>query len=405
MVGHACTLSRADLAILVPGANTMGGIGAIRSLGAAGYRVHAAAESVDALGLRSKFATERVVHPATEAPEFADWFETYLGTNDIRMIVPGAGFGLGLHDVFERHAALFPDRNSPEVMARRAKYDLFECLLAGDERHRAHLPPLALVDLSAELPDAATLARLGTPLFMKFDGSHALPGGGGEPSVRRFLDAGEAARHLSRLRGRYAKVVIQGFVPGMGSGAFLLRWNGRVHGRFMHLRLHEIPHTGGVSSLRKSWWHETMMQDAEAKLEQIDWQGVGMVEYRWDPQTDSFHLMEMNLRFWGSLHLALFAGGDFPRLLADAFFGELPDTAVIARSDVLCRHTFPQEVSYLLSLWRDREVPLARKLHALVEALTLSLDPRVKSDLFFPGDRALYFIRLKEFIMQSLRGV
>jgi hypothetical protein len=152
-----------------------------------------------------------------------------------------------------------------------------------------------------------------------------------------------------------------------------------------------------------SWWHDAMAADAETKLERVDWQGVAMVEYRWDPETDRFWLMEMNLRFWGSLHLALFAGVDFPRLLADAFFGHPTETMVTGRLGVVCRNTIPGEVSYLVSLWRDSSVPMTKKFHSLWEAVLLTLDPRVRNDLWFPGDRALYFRQIKGFLLDILR--
>jgi hypothetical protein len=169
----------------------------------------------------------------------------------------------------------------------------------------------------------------------------------------------------------------------------------------MHLRLHETPHTGGASSFRKSWWHEAMMADAEAKFAHIDWQGVGMVEYRWDPATDTFALMEMNIRFWGSLHLALYSGVDFPRLLADAFFGEMPDSCVQGRLDVYCRNTIPGEIGYLVSLLRDKDVPITRKIGAVIEAVVLSLDPRIRNDLLYPGDRWLFGVALLRLLRRS----
>ena len=56
-------------------------------------------------------------------------------------------------------------------------------------------------------------------------------------------------------------------------------------------------------------------------LRRIGWNGVAMLEYRRDPSTGDFRLLELNARFWGSLHLALAAGVDFPRLLLDAWLG------------------------------------------------------------------------------------
>ena len=42
-----------------------------------------------------------------------------------------------------------------------------------------------------------------------------------------------------------------------------------------------------------------------------------MVEYRHDPLSGQYWLMEVNGRFWGSLPLATAAGADFPTMLAD----------------------------------------------------------------------------------------
>jgi hypothetical protein len=264
------------------------------------------------------------------------------------------------------------------------------------ETSPANCPPFRLIDLDVSLPDRGALESLGQPLFLKLDGSEARAAG--QDAVEKFGDAGSALTRLASAARDYRRALVQGFVPGRGVGAFLLRWNGRIIARMMHMRLHEMPHTGGASSFRKSWWHDAIMADAEEKLAAMNWQGAAMVEYRWDPATDRFALMEMNLRFWGSLHLALYAGVDFPRLLADAFFGVVPSECVEARIGVRARNTIPFEIGYLVSLFRDRGVSVGRKIGAAVEAVALSVDPRVKNDLLFPGDRQLFYRRLVEFL-------
>jgi hypothetical protein len=285
------------------------------------------------------------------------------------------------------------------VLACRSKYGLFQTLVRTGGECAANLPPLLLVDLEGPLPSHESLEALGAPLFIKLDSSFSRAVG--DSKVIRAAHARGALEHLAELRGSYTKATVQGFVTGQGTGVFLLRWGDQIVARFMHLRLHESPHTGGVSSLRQSWWHAPMAADAEAKLRAVNWQGVAMVEYRWDSTTNRFALMEMNLRFWGSLHLALYAGVDFPRLLADVFFGETVREAP-PKLGLVCRNTIPLEITYLLSLWRDRDVRLAKKLKAAYEAILLTLDPRVKSDLWFPGDRMLYFRRLWRFALEMV---
>jgi hypothetical protein len=394
---HAsASFDRRSHAILVPSAHSTAAIGVIRSLGAAGYRVHAAAANDDALGLKSRFAERGVVHPPIASDEFDAWFCDYIACNSIEMISPG-GFDVGASPVFEEYRDRFTTSTEHDVItATRSKYALFERLLDGAEAQREHLPPSLLVDFDRGLPSHNELVALGRPIFIKLDSSEARKTASSE--VIKLADPAAAEAALEQLSSQYRRALVQGFVPGRGAGAFLLRWNGRVIARMMHLRLHEMPHTGGASSLRVSWWHDAMMRDAEAKLGAINWQGVAMVEYRWDQVQDAFYLMEMNLRFWGSLHLALFAGVDFPRLLADAFFGQPPNRIVEGRVGVVCRNTIPFEIGYLVSLWRDPQVSAMRKLYSLLEAAWLSLDPRVRNDMLYPGDRMLYVRRFREIL-------
>jgi hypothetical protein len=394
---HAsASFDRRSHAILVPSAHSTAAIGVIRSLGAAGYRVHAAAANDDALGLKSRFAERGVVHPPIASDEFDAWFCDYIACTSIEMISPG-GFDVGASPVFEEYRDRFTTSTEHDVItATRSKYALFERLLDGAEAQREHLPPSLLVDFDRGLPSHNELVALGRPIFIKLDSSEARKTASSE--VIKLADPAAAEAALEQLSSQYRRALVQGFVPGRGAGAFLLRWNGRVIARMMHLRLHEMPHTGGASSLRVSWWHDAMMRDAEAKLGAINWQGVAMVEYRWDQVQDAFYLMEMNLRFWGSLHLALFAGVDFPRLLADAFFGQPPNRIVEGRVGVVCRNTIPFEIGYLVSLWRDPQVSAMRKLYSLLEAAWLSLDPRVRNDMLYPGDRMLYVRRFREIL-------
>lgn len=382
--------------VMVAGAHSMGALGAIRSLGRGGYIVHAVASAPDAIGLHSNFARHRVIEPSVNDSSFAAWVEAYVRQHDIRMIIPGGAIGPSGHVVFRNYNHLFPVPDDAAIRAKSSKFDLFENLLSGGPEHRANLPPVMLVDLTGTLPTIEQLAALSSPIFVKLDGIYSRSRSGDQ--VMRFCSPEKARAGLEKLASTYSKAVVQGYVEGVGVGAFFLYWNGQFRARFMHRRLHEMPHTGGASSFRESWWHETVLADAESKLKRIGWNGVAMVEYRWDSKTDKFYLMEMNLRFWGSIHLALYSGVDFPKLLADAFFDRPPAAPPKPLIGVRCRNTIPFEFGYLVSLWRDTAVGFRRKLFSLWEAVALTLDWRIKNDLLFPGDRQLFWYRLWRFL-------
>ena len=135
--------------------------------------------------------------------------------------------GWSLEPIFYDYAQLFPMTTDHVVLAAaQSKTILFERLLEGDES-RANLPCLLLVDFDRRLPTERELKALPASLFIKLDG--ALGRQRESDCVVRVRDAAEACRRLESLAGRYHKAMVQGYVPGRGAGAFLLRWRGADH--------------------------------------------------------------------------------------------------------------------------------------------------------------------------------
>jgi hypothetical protein len=384
--------------VLVPQADSLGTIAVIRSLGRAGHRVHAASTRADALGLRSRFAYRSVVSPAYSDPRYVQWVREYVRAERIAAIVPSESFLLALGPALGEFLPLVPFApDERTVLAAMSKYAFLEHLLA---RGAPHLPPTLLVPDLHALPSAARLDRLGAPLFVKVDACSSMDGSPG--ATHRAESAAEARALLFGLRDRFSRAVVQGHVPGQGVAAFFLSARGRIVAGMMHRRVHEVPWTGGISSLRETWRHDAIAEDARDKLRASGWDGVAMMEYRWDAASDRFAFVEMNARFWGSLHLALYAGVDFPRLLLDAWHG-LPVAPPNARLGVRCRH-LPDEIRHVWSKLKARELSVAAKLASVAGLVALTFDPRVRSDLWFPGDRALYFAGLSQFHASVKRG-
>lgn len=122
-------------------------------------------------------------------------------------------------------------------------------------------------------------------------------------------------------------LLIQERIQGPGRGAFLLMHQGTTCAVFAHERIREKPPGGGVSVYRKSAELDAKVQEtAEAVLKAFEWHGVAMVEFKEDARTGELYLMEVNGRFWGSLQLAIDAGVDFPKILAECFTNGVPLT-------------------------------------------------------------------------------
>jgi predicted ATP-grasp superfamily ATP-dependent carboligase len=380
---------RNELPVMVAEAHTIGSIAVIRSLGRAGYPVDAFSTKDNALGFHSRYLRQGLQAPDySEDGRFLDWLRNTVMRRGICALVPSEGLLLAIRPAFAEFSYLLPlHHNSQVVYTGMSKFDLFTRFLEVGGSLLHNLPPFELVTV-----DSLSNLNLGREtdqtVYAKLDACYSQQETG---KVVQLAGGPELRHRLKRLlQEECPKILLQAQVPGQGVGIFILRWNGEILAAFGHCRLHEVPHTGGVSSFRTAWWHEAVYEDALRRLECLDWQGVAMLEYRYDANTERFYLMEMNGRFWGSLHLALYAGVDFPRLLLDAFYGR-PEWITGHGRKVYCRLTFPGEIAYVLSCLKDSSLPFKCRFWPMLEFFMLGLDPQVKSDLYFPGDWRLYF--------------
>jgi predicted ATP-grasp superfamily ATP-dependent carboligase/protein-tyrosine-phosphatase len=127
---------------------------------------------------------------------------------------------------------------------------------------------------------------------------------------------------------RHTPVILQSYFRGDGVGVEILANHGEIILSFQHLRLHEMPLTGGGSCLRKSVpVNPQLLEYATRLIKHLNWHGVAMLEFKYNAETRQSCLMEINGRFWGSLPLAVDSGADFPYQLYRLLV--LNDTSVV----------------------------------------------------------------------------
>ena len=171
------------------------------------------------------------------------------------MVMPGWSLDLSEHPELAEIARFFPTSMAADAFRfSRSKSELFSRLAGGNASVNANLPPFVLYDFDRDSASERDLSALPLPLFIKLD--RALARHRGPDAVMRVTSVAEAQRRLELLARDYRMALVQGYVPSRGVGAFVLRWNGRSIARMMHMRLHEMPHTGGASSLRCTWWQK-----------------------------------------------------------------------------------------------------------------------------------------------------
>ena len=171
---------------------SLGAVGVIRSLGRAGYPVHACADTADALGLHSRLVRSAEVHPPYASPDFIPWVRETVQRLGIRAIVPSELFLLALRPALGEFQA------PPAVLRPLADGARLQQGGSGVRRWRVIRTSRRAWWSRARCRRLEQLGRLGRPLWLKADGVHGrgrraepgAPGRRAEQAVRRARRAG-----------------------------------------------------------------------------------------------------------------------------------------------------------------------------------------------------------------------
>jgi len=323
--------------VLVLDADMIPALTIVRSLHARGLQIDVASHEEYPLAARSRYvgAHLRYPDPLARASAFVDWIADQIERGGYALIIPVTERSLTpLHHergrIDERRVAMAPAAGLAIALDKSRTLALAAALGIRVPRGCVADTPAAAV---------AFAATQGYPLVIKPTSSIGAPGQGRiQLQVTYARTDNELVARLAAV-SRHGAVLIQEFFPGTGVGIELIAEHGRLIFAFAHRRLHEVPLTGGASSLRLSIPIEPAMLDAARRLiAAMGWHGVAMVEFKQNPRTGEFCLMEVNGRFWGSLPLATAAGADFPAMLVELYLdgGIRPRPA--ARTGIYCRN-------------------------------------------------------------------
>lgn len=329
-------------------------LSAIRSLGAAGYRVFALGDSRLTTGFYSRYVSRRFIGPS--AATDPDGF--------------GAALARAVDAAHGQPAAILPmeDASCEWLLARGGGLPASaRWLLPAQE---------AFAVARDKARTFETAMRLGLPCPETYAPHTAedLRSLLGELPLERFVvkprigtgsagviyGADIAGVQLDVHWATHGPLLLQQRVPPAGAAlgvSLLYDDGGRARAAFAHRRLREYPVTGGPSTQRVSIPLDGLGEQSRQLLEGLSWSGVAMVEWKVDPDSGRPLLLEINPRFWGSLALAVRAGVDFPAWYADAALGRpLPSVPPDYPAGVLTRWMWPGEVlRYLGTPAADRE--------------------------------------------------
>jgi hypothetical protein len=307
--------SLAGIRVLTTDAEKRIGLYAIRYLGRAGAEVSGIAQqdvSRTPLGFLSRYLHARIELPKERFQERLTDFlianaagYDVLNPIDIAQMLCVIDAGRE-HDL--RSATLLPPRRSlvvadnKELLTRHAQAIGLRC------------PRTIFQAEPSEIRDLAR-SELTFPCIIKFRGdnreTHWRP-------EERYSIVSDAATLVSEYRRMYdiePYPIVQEYIEGKGYGFFALYDRQRnLKARFCHKRIREYPARGGPSSCSESIFDPELDRIGRRLLESLEWQGLAMVEFKFDEVRKEHFIIEVNPRYWGSLPLAVYSGVNFPVL-------------------------------------------------------------------------------------------
>ncbi|MBI3791999.1 MAG: acetate--CoA ligase family protein [Gemmatimonadetes bacterium] len=362
--------------VLVLDGNENQAVASVRSIGRAGHAVEVGAPSAWSKAGWSRFASRSFRYPGVQedAAGFVDAIVAQLRA--------GPAPALVLPMTERTTLPLSVARERVEAAGGRLVIPPHATLLrAFDKNETTRIAASVGVTVpqtrtAASPADArAAAATLTYPVVLKPVSSEELDAHGrmqatGAPVYARTPAELEPA--IAAIFSRAPAIVLQEFIEGTGAGYFALMNQGQLRLEFGHRRIRDVRPTGSGSAVRESAALDPRVRDAGRKvLEALGWHGVAMVEFRIRPDGTPVFL-EVNGRFWNSLALAVVAGADFPRLLAE--IAERGDCETIPgyRVGVRCRW-FLGDARHLAEVMRGRPAgfpgPFPARLPTLLEFL------------------------------------
>lgn len=94
-------------------------------------------------------------------------------------------------------------------------------------------------------------------------------------------------------------------------GAFFLFKKGKYIDYYGHKRIRTYPIDAGVTVYSKISYNEQVKQIGTRLLQELNWHGIAMIEFLFDPVANQYKVIEINPRLWGSILLSEYANTGF----------------------------------------------------------------------------------------------
>ncbi len=285
---------------VILGANFYTALGAIRTLGRRGVPVYALDYFFPkAYALASRYVTQKVLCPDINREEMAlaDFLIQFGEDFSDRPVLIASTDSYAL--LISRHAEKldryyrFPE-NPPGLLENIVDKKGLAQLA---QKHNLRVPQTIIVDSDSKLDTAA--GKMSYPCIIKPALSHQF--------VKVFRqkcllakDRDELLTALEEARSSELEVMVQEIIPGFDDQMFVfdvyVDKKGDATHTFSAQKLRQFPINFGSSTLTHHYYDPELVELGLDYIKRLGYRGYGEIEFKKDPRTNHYHLIEINAR-------------------------------------------------------------------------------------------------------------
>ncbi len=372
------------------------GLWVVRSLGRCGLKVFAVCRSPNGLAAHSRYVSGVWIQKCGPHDDcFGDEIERLARKLDVGSVMTIAE---------SYHNALINQRErfEPDIHIFSPSRECFD--KATDKDYMQTL----CRSLGVPVARGTTLDRLMAkeeelrfPLVLRTRRQNDQTAGGRAPWKASYAETQEQLLRLhEQVEGIASNIVVQEYHPGVEDHVQILMHDGESFMVGDYIGEHHMPLAGGVTVQRVSCRHKRLINDAILLLGAIGWEGIGGVQFHYDPKTDKYIFLEINPRFIGGLPTVIMAGFDAPFLLWQSHFE--PEKMRKTRYQIGLRtRILGGDANWMLGMIRGDQLPPGQKQltkPGTVARFLWNCGPWTRDDTFYLGDIKPFLIDLKQMI-------
>lgn len=303
--------NRSVLAIV---GDTQVGLWVVRNLAMNGLTVHSIVKSKYGQPAHSRYSSSAwVMESSTYDPGFVDEIKELVKLLGIGSIMPVAeGYHnvlIDVRDQFEPDVHLFSP--SREAFDKATDKDYMQDLC-----QKLGIPVAKGMRLDRFMSDKNALAF---PLVFRTRRQNIQ---GDQAPWKAAYAENEAQLQAvyEQVRNFADNIIVQEYCPGAEDHVQVLMHKGEPFMVGDYIGEHHMPLAGGVTTQRISCRHQPLIDNAVKLFKTIGYEGLGGVQYHYDPETEKYIFLEINPRFIGGTPTLIMAGFNTSFLLWQSHF-------------------------------------------------------------------------------------